>query len=201
MQSAEIELKIPIADPARFQAILPAAGFHLETSRTFEANTLYDTPSRVLRQASQILRLRQYGNLWTLTHKRHPDLEDLSSRYKVRIETETRVDDGPALQEILSQLGYCAVFRYEKYRTEWSQITSGTGGHLVIDETPIGTWAELEGPTAWIDAALSTLAIDAGTSTTDSYGKLFLNWKQQTGSPAEHLTFTDIPQAAHPLPL
>jgi adenylate cyclase class 2 len=27
---------------------------------------------------------------------------------------------------------------------------------------------------------------------TDSYGKLFLDWKQLTGSPAENLTFGEI---------
>jgi adenylate cyclase class 2 len=27
---------------------------------------------------------------------------------------------------------------------------------------------------------------------TDSYGKLFLDWKQRTGSAAEHLTFAEI---------
>jgi adenylate cyclase class 2 len=30
---------------------------------------------------------------------------------------------------------------------------------------------------------------------TDSYGKLFLDWKQRTGSPAENLTFAEIAPA------
>jgi len=196
MQSAEIELKFPVPDVAALQSRLPALGFFLETPRTFESNTLYDTVDRTLRESGQILRLRQYGERWTVTHKRHPDGEDPAqsgtARYKVRIETETTVADGPALAEIFTRIGYGPMFRYEKYRTEWSQGTS----HLVIDETPIGTFAELEGPIEWIDRSVAQLGINPGACLTDSYGKLFLTWKEQTGSPAENLTFSEIPTLA-----
>jgi adenylate cyclase class 2 len=214
MQSAEIELKFPIHDLARLQSLLPGLGFLLDTPRTFEQNTLYDTPARTLRESRRILRVRQYGSLWTVTHKRQPAAPPQSdqTRYKVRIETETQVDDGPALGAIFEQLGYAPVFRYEKFRTEWSQITSTIHGplftdeayppevatpnprsHLVIDETPIGDYAELEGPPAWIDETLAKLGVDPATCLTESYGKLFLAWKQRTGSPAENLTFDEIP--------
>src|ERR1039458_3755768 len=43
-----------------------------------------------------------------------------TASYKVRIETETLVNDGPALAAIFHQLGFEPVFRYEKFRTEWS---------------------------------------------------------------------------------
>ena len=194
MQSAEIELKFVIPNIASLEARLPSLGFHLDTPRTFESNTLFDTPGRDLRAAGQILRIRQYGDLWTLTHKRPPDNDDPASRYKTRIETETHLDDAGALEEIFRQLGYAPVFRYEKYRTEWSQVTSESSNpmHLVIDETAIGTWGELEGPTKWIDDTLAQLAIDPTTCTTQSYGKLFLNWKESTKSPAGNLTFAEV---------
>ena len=67
--------------------------------------------------------------------------------------------------------------------------------HLVIDETAIGTFAELEGPIAWIDERLAQLGIGADLCLTDSYGKLFLDWKQRTGSSAENLTWDEIPVA------
>ena len=200
MQSAEIELKFPVDNPALLQSRLPALGFHLETTRTFEQNTLYDTPGRTLRASKQLLRLRQYGDLWTLTHKRQPPREDATdtTRYKIRIETETHLDDGPALAIIFEQLGYTPVFRYEKFRSEWSQPADAAApgepiGRLVIDETPIGNYAELEGPTGWIDRTLASLEVDPSTCLTDSYGKLFLAWKERTGSPVDHLTFQDIP--------
>jgi adenylate cyclase, class 2 len=192
MQSAEIELKFPLSDPAALQALLPQFGFHLDTPRTFEHNTLYDTPARDLRAQKQLLRIRQYGDLWTITHKRQPDQAAIdTTRYKIRIETETTVADGPALSEIFQQLGYTPVFIYEKFRTEWSHTTKPSA-HLVIDETPIGNYVELEGPPEWIDQTLVELKIDPATCLTDSYGKLFLDWKQRTGSAAEHLTFAAI---------
>ena len=70
--------------------------------------------------------------------------------------------------------------------------SSDTTAHLVIDETPIGNYVELEGPTDWIDRTLAELNVDPATCLTDSYGKLFLDWKQRTGSPAENLTFAEI---------
>jgi adenylate cyclase, class 2 len=191
MQSAEIELKFPLSDPAALQSRLPQLGFHLQTPRTFEHNTLFDTANRDLRAQRQLLRIRQYGDICTLTHKRLPDQGSSDARYKVRIETETTVADGHALAEIFNQLGYTPTFIYEKFRTEWSH--NGTAAHLVIDETPIGNYVELEGPPDWIDRTIAELNIDPKTCLTDSYGKLFLNWKQRTNSPAEHLTFAAIP--------
>jgi adenylate cyclase class 2 len=197
MQSAEIELKFPVADVLDLQSRLPSLGFHLVTPRTFEHNALYDTPTRDLRARRQILRLRQYGPLCTITHKRQPDEQAPvdTTRYKIRIETETIVAEREALAEIFLQLGYTPAFIYEKYRTEWSHstgLTSDVTAHLLIDETPIGNYAELEGPTAWIDQTLAALNVDPGTCLTDSYGKLFLDWKQRTNSPAENLTFAEI---------
>jgi adenylate cyclase class 2 len=195
MQAAEIELKFPVADPQTLQTRLPHLGFHLTTPRSFEHNTLYDTRNRDLRLKTQILRLREYGGIHTLTHKRIDDSANPdTSRYKIRIETETTVSDPHALAGIFDQLGYLPVFIYEKYRTEFSIFDSATNStpHLVIDETPIGTYAELEGPTDWIDRTLAALNIDPATCLTDSYGRLFLDWKQRTGSPAEHLTFADV---------
>ncbi len=192
MQSAEIELKFPISDPAALQAHLPQLGFHLDTPRTFEHNTLYDTAARDLRVQRQLLRIRQYGNLCTVTHKRLPDQATIDvTRYKIRIETETTITDGCALAEIFKQLGYVPVFIYEKFRTEWSH-TIERSAHLVVDETPIGNYVELEGPPGWIDQTVAELQIDPATCLTDSYGKLFLDWKQRSDSPAEHLTFAAI---------
>jgi len=212
MQNAEIELKFPIDDLLLLESRLPGLGFHLETPRSFEQNTLYDTPSRDLRQARQILRLRHYANLWTLTHKRPSSSRDSDqARYKVRIETETLVEDGPSLGAIFEQMGYAPVFRYEKFRTIWSQSSGSSSNalpispliatgnplcstcHLVIDETPIGAYAELEGAPEWIDRTLAALGVDPATCITDSYGRLFLSWKERTGSPVDHLTFDLIP--------
>lgn len=191
MEAAEIELKFPVDDPSAFVRKLESLGFHLDTPRTFESNTLYDTEDRGLRSQRQILRLRQYGDRWILTHKRQPVGDTTPSRYKVRLETETAVEDGKAMDVLLQQIGYNPVFRYEKYRTEWSDSTSHNS-HLVLDETAIGTFVELEGPPEWIDQTLTRLNVSISDCMTESYGKLFLLWKERTGSPAEHLTFEAV---------
>ena len=48
---------------------------------------------------------------------------------------------------ILRALGFAPTFRYEKFRAEWSDGK----GHVVVDETPIGNFGEIEGPSRWID--------------------------------------------------
>jgi adenylate cyclase class 2 len=190
MQAPEIELKFPVEDVHGLRLRAEAAGFLLVTPRTFESNTLYDTQDRTLRTRTELLRLRQYGERWTLTHKRLPDATEAgaASRFKTRLETESEVSDGEALADVFTRLGYGPVFRYEKFREEWEC----DGGHLVVDETPIGVWAELEGPETWIDSMLQRLGVHADTTSTQSYGALFLDWKRETGSPAENLTFDEV---------
>jgi adenylate cyclase class 2 len=188
MQAAEIELKFAVADAARLRAQAEALGLRLLTDRTFESNTLYDTPDRKLRGRREVLRLREYGGRHVVTHKRIPGNSDGDLRYKTRIETESGVEDGAALAEIFAQLGYGPVFRYEKFRTEWD----AGEGHLVLDETPIGTWAELEGPPEWIERMRERLGVAEEQCTTESYGAMFLGWKQRSGSAAENLTFEEI---------
>jgi adenylate cyclase class 2 len=190
MQAAEIELKFAVADIAQFRATVQSLGLQLLTPRSFESNTLYDTPDRKLRGLRQVLRLRDYAGRSLVTHKRVADNTD-DVRYKTRIETESLVEDGAALAEIFAQLGYVPVFRYEKFRTEWD----AGGGHLVLDETPIGVWAELEGPPEWIEAMRERLGVAPEQCSIESYGMLFLNWKTRTGSPAEHLTFEEVREA------
>ncbi len=140
-----------------------------------------------------LLRVRQYGGRSVVTHKRltQPNAQDV--RYKTRIETETEVEDGAAIAEIFTQLGYGPVFRYEKFRTEWD---AREGGHLVLDETPIGTFAELEGEPSWIESMLERLQVEPSRCTTESYGAMFLTWKAANASPAENLTFDEIPEGA-----
>ncbi len=189
MQAPETELKFPVHDIPAFRARVASLGLALRTERSFETNTLYDTPERGLRSKRQLLRLREYCGRSVVTHKRVRDGDDSDQRYKTRIETETLVDEGGAMAEIFQQLGFAPVFHYEKFRTEWD---APQGGHLVLDETAIGTWAELEGEPAWIDTMLASLGVDPASCTTESYGMLFLHWKDRTGSPAENLSFEEI---------
>ncbi|HEX4308807.1 MAG TPA: class IV adenylate cyclase, partial [Acidobacteriaceae bacterium] len=132
-----------------------------------------------------------YGDRWIVTHKCLPPNNDPDARHKHRVETETTVKDGEAIGHIFTQLGYQPSFTYEKWRTEFADAT----GHCVLDETPIGVYAELEGPPDWIDTTGHKLGIDQAQFLTLSYGRLFDQWRKDTGSTAENLTFDEIPSA------
>ena len=193
MAAIETEIKFHVDNAVALESQLAAIGFHLDTPRSFESNTLYDTPARDLRSRRELVRIRNYNGVWLLTHKRVPDTESGSNldsgRHKHRIETETILSDGQALAEVFASIRMIPVFRYEKWRTEWSDEQ----GHCVIDETPLGTFAELEGPDDWIDQITQQLGISPESQLTISYGRLFEDWKKQTGSAAENLTFDEVP--------
>lgn len=186
--AVETEIKFRVHHLPAFQDRLNAAGFALLTPRSFESNVLYDTPDRRLRLRTEILRIRRYAGKWTLTHKRLPDNGPGEDRHKHRIETETEIADGVALAEVFRSLGLVAAFRYEKWRSEWSDGE----GHCVIDETPIGNYAELEGDSEWIDRASVRLGVDSSQYLTLSYGRLFEQWRIDNHSEAQDLTFAAI---------
>jgi adenylate cyclase class 2 len=185
MRSIETEIKFRVEDSAKLEEKLQTLGFHLETPRSFESNTLYDTPDRSLRARRELVRIRKYGERWVLTHKRVPDNGVGEDRHKHRVETETDLSDGAALADVLHAIGLEPVFCYEKWRTEWAD----SEGHCVVDETPIGTFAELEGQPEWIDRVATELGVTAEERLTASYGRLFDQWRAETGSTARDLTF------------
>jgi adenylate cyclase, class 2 len=182
----EVEIKFCIADPRALTRALKDAGFKQVTRSTHEMNTLYDLPGQKLRKRGELLRLRKYGNSWVLTHK----AKGKSGRHKVRTELETRVENGVQMDDILRALGFAPTFRYEKFRAEWSDGK----GHAVIDETPIGTFGELEGPPRWIDTTAQTLGIARQDYVTQTYAELFFAWKRTSQSKASEMTFRAIRQ-------
>lgn len=188
MSSVEIEVKFRVENAEALEEKLRQAGFRCVTPRTFERNVLYDSPDRKLRASQSILRIRKYGERWVLTHKALPHDHDPLARHKHRVETETEVADGEALGTVFTQLGYQPAFIYEKWRTEYAD----NAGHCVIDETPIGTFAELEGPEDWIDAVAARFGLDPSSLMTLSYGRLFDEWRKATGSQVSDLTFEAI---------
>ncbi|MDE3062010.1 MAG: class IV adenylate cyclase [Acidobacteriota bacterium] len=187
----ETEIKFRVEKIEELAARLSAAGLRLETPRAFETNVLYDTPDRAMRTRTEILRIREYAGRWTVTHKRIPDSGVGEDRHKHRVETETEVADGAVMAEVFESLGLVAAFRYEKWRTEW---TDGVG-HCVVDETPIGDFAELEGTPEWIDATATRLGVRPEAYMTLSYGRLYEQWCAGHGVEPGHLTFEAV-QAA-----
>jgi adenylate cyclase class 2 len=184
----ETEIKFRVDDLEDLARRLEHSGFRLRTPRSFESNVLYDTADRRMRARTEILRIRSYAGRWILTHKRLPDSGPGEDTHKHRIETETEISDGEALAAVFRSLGLAPAFRYEKWRSEWDDGE----GHCVVDETPIGNFAELEGSADWIDRAAGRLDIAPEHYITLSYGRLFDKWREQQGSSAQDLTFAAV---------
>jgi adenylate cyclase, class 2 len=180
----EIEIKFRVADVRALARRLRAAKFRLVTSRTHEMNALYDLPGTPLRKRGDLLRVRKYGSEWVLTHK----AQGTAGRHKTRVETETAVANGEKMDGILRALGFRPTFRYEKFRAQWSDGV----GHVVVDETPVGNFGEIEGPARWIDRTAQALGILPEHYITDTYAGLFFAWKRRTRSRAKEMTFRAV---------
>lgn len=179
----EVEIKFRIDDRATVEERLRAAGFQEKTPATHEMNTLYDFPGMDLRKRGELVRLRDFGGKWKVTHK----AKGTTGRHKSRMETETSVGDGEKLATILQALGVKPSFRYEKFRSEW---TDGNGD-VVLDHTPIGEFGEIEGKPEWIDRTARKLEISEDKYITGSYAELFQQYKTAKNSSAANMTFAD----------
>ena len=129
---------------------------------------MFDSADLGLRKSGSMLRIRTVGGECVLTWKGPAR----KGRHKDREEIETAAGDARALASVLERLGFHPVFRYEKYRTEYRR--AGQRGIAMLDETPIGTYLEVEGPARWIDAAARDLGYSPGDYITASYGALYL---------------------------
>jgi adenylate cyclase class 2 len=180
----EVEIKFLVPDVNSLKQKLSDVGFRCITQSTREVNTLYDLPNQELRRKSELLRLRQYGDKWILTHKG----KGIPGPHKSRTELETGVSEGEQMDSILRALGYQPNFIYEKFRSEWSDGQ----GHVVLDHTPIGDIAEIEGDSDWIDRTAQALGVHTADYITKSYVELFFEWKRKTNQKAENMTFREI---------
>ncbi len=185
----EVEIKFVVRDVQVLEQSLQSAGFHQKTISTLEINTLYDTPTGELRRAGEVLRLRIYGERRVLTHKSR----GTAAKHKTRIEHETAVADSAEMHAILTALGFRPVFRYEKFRSEWSDGT----GEVVLDQTPIGDLAEIEGGAEWIDRIANLLGVSERDYITASYAELFFRLEGTHRKPRSSHDF----RAGWPAPL
>ena len=179
----ETEIKLRVPEAAGAKALIERRGFRVARERVFESNTIYDTSGGRLRAAGELLRLRQAGSGGLLTFKGRGE----PGRHKVRPEIETEVADPAAMAKILEAAGFRPVFRYEKYRTEFDR--SGADGFVVLDETPIGVYLELEGDPRWIDAVAVELGFNESDYITASYGKLYVDHCRAANKPAGDMVF------------
>jgi adenylate cyclase class 2 len=186
----EIEIKLRVEDPRPLKKKLKECGFVVIERRHFESNVVFDFRDLRLRRSRSLLRLRTEGKRHLLTLKGPPHASDT---YKVRTETETKVENADAFQQILGALGLHPVFRYEKYRTGYvdaGQRKVVGAPLLVYDETPIGHYIELEGPASWIDRAARRLGYQKRDYITASYAALYQDHCHEKGTKPANMVFS-----------
>ncbi len=181
--STETEIKLRVQDAPAVQARLRSLGFAILHGRVFEANTIYDTENGELRQNSSLLRLRQVGERTVLTWKGPP----IPGPHKQRPEEETTVGSFEIMALIFGKLGFRPIFRYEKFRTEYTK--ENALGVVVFDETPIGNFLEIEGEAAWIDSTARELGFLPEDYLLQSYGALYLQHCRETGMEPGNMVF------------
>jgi adenylate cyclase class 2 len=86
---------------------------------------------------------------------------------------------------MLGRLGFRVWFRYEKYREEFSVADLV----IAIDETPLGTFVELEGGEEEIAAMARRLGFGPADYLLDSYRGLFARHCQERGIAFTHMLF------------
>jgi adenylate cyclase, class 2 len=181
MIEREIKLRFRSAQEAR-EAVL-AAGAAAVRERRFQDDALFDNEREELRQRRCALRLRRENARSFLTFKGPVQ----PGPVKIREELETAVSEADVLQRVLEHLDLRVWFRYQKYREEYA-----LGGVVVaIDETPIGTFVELEGTEAGITAAALALGRTAADYILDSYCGLFMRYREALGFRGADMVFDE----------
>ena len=151
--------------PAEARALVGGIGATPARPRHLEENILFDDAAGSLAGSGRTLRLREAEGRVILTFK-GPRIE--GTGVKSRPETEVVVGDLAAATRILEGLGYRRVFRYQKYR----EVFRFRDGEIVVDEMPIGTFVEIEGPVATIHAAAAALGFGPDDYVYESYPAL-----------------------------
>jgi adenylate cyclase, class 2 len=185
----EVEIKLKVQSPRTFRKKLERLGFVVIGRRKFEDNIVFDFNNSRLKRARTLIRLRSVDHQHLLTYKGAPRQ---SGSYKIRMEIETVVGDEDALQSIFEAVGLHPVFQYQKYRTVYAPKRRRGLTHqplVLYDETPIGAYAELEGPRRWIDAVARQLGYERGDYIKASYATLYQKHCRQRNIKPSNMVF------------
>jgi adenylate cyclase class 2 len=180
----EVEVKIRIDDIEVLRARLGRAGAKMHR-RVLEQNALFDTAEASVRRSGRVLRLRietpvsrdrkPNGKLRGILTSKAPvprtaNSRASQSRYKERLEREVIVLTPNDLRARLLGLGFRPRFRYEKYRTSYRL----PGVHIELDETPVGTYLELEGTPQAIESSARKLGFSPADYRIETYWGVYV---------------------------
>jgi adenylate cyclase, class 2 len=179
----EREVKLRFRDPAEAREAILAAGATPLRGRRLQEDCLLDTANDTLRQRRCVLRVRMEAGRSLLTFKGPVQ----SSPMKLRDELETLVGDGLLFLRMLEELGFHVWFRYQKYREEFARedVT------VALDETPVGTFVEIEGSERGITEMGHALARTPDDWVLDSYRGLFVRYCEEHGLPPTDMLFEE----------
>lgn len=177
----EREVKLRFESPEHARAAILAAGATPLRSRRLQEDALLDTDDEELRRRRCVLRIRTEPGRSLLTFKGPVQ----PGTMKTREEHETVIGDGEVLQRVFEELGLHVWFRYEKYREEYA----AEDATIAIDETPVGTFVEIEGGEDAILKMTEALGRSASDFILDSYRGLFLRLREGLGLRSSDMIF------------
>lgn len=179
----EREIKLLVHSVPDARAAILAAGAAPLKCRRLQEDALFDTDDETLRRRGCALRIRSDSGRSLLTFKGPSQPGPM----KIREEHETVVGDGEVLAHVLESLGLHVWFRYQKFREEFA----AEDATIALDETPIGTFIEIEGGERAILAMACALGRTADDFILDSYRSLFLTRRAQYGLAGADMMFAD----------
>ncbi len=179
----EREVKLRFTDPGAAREAILRCGATPLRGRRLQEDCLLDTADELLRLRRCVLRVRMEIGRSLVTYKGPVQ----PSPMKLREERETVVGDGETMTYILEQLGFRPWFRYQKYREEFG-CESAT---IALDETPIGTFVEVECSEAAITTVAAGLGLGPEDFLVDSYRALYVQHCEAKGMPVGDMVFDE----------
>jgi adenylate cyclase class 2 len=179
----EREVKLAFRNAEEARTAILATGAEPLRGRRLQEDCLLDTKDDQLFGRRCVLRVRMECGKTLLTFK-GPVQE---SSMKLREELETVVGDGLLLLRVLEELGFRVWFRYQKYREEFAHEDV----IVAVDETPVGTFVEIEGSEDGIHQMAAALARQPDDYVLDSYRGLFVKHCQRHGVPVTDMLFEE----------
>jgi adenylate cyclase, class 2 len=184
----EIEVKLRFGDLAAFARA--GIALDLETARHFEDNWLLDSADCHLGERAAVLRVRSAAGKGAITYKEKADNLAPVSRFKRQIEIETAIEDPESAVAVFERLGYRKWFRYQKYRTVYrATLPDQSALQVMFDETPLGSFVELEGEEEIIARAVELLGVAPEEYILESYLAIQAERCRRRGKPLEDMTF------------
>lgn len=179
----EREIKLSFRDAKEARQAILAAGATPLRERRLQEDCLLDTPDDQLLRRRCVLRVRMESGKTLITFKGPVQ----TSPMKLREEMETMVGDGLLLLRVLEEIGFRVWFRYEKYREEFAHEDCT----IAVDETPVGTFVEIEGSERGIHDMAAALARKPDDYMTDSYRGLYVKHCERLGLPVANMLFEE----------